>query len=50
MVGNRYNKRKGKLTGSLSYTYSRSKREWGSPGGLIWIPSGADRPIILTLH
>ena len=37
-------KRKGKLTGSLSYTYSRSKREWGSPDGLIWIPSGADRP------
>jgi outer membrane cobalamin receptor len=37
-------KKKGKLTGSVSYTYSRSKREWGSPEGLIWIPSGADRP------
>jgi len=37
-------KRKGKLTGSMSYTFSRSKREWGSPEGLIWIPSGADRP------
>jgi hypothetical protein len=37
-------KRKGKITGNVSYTYSRSKREWGSPEGLIWIPSGADRP------
>ncbi len=37
-------KRKGKLTGSVSYTYSRSKREWGSPEGMIWISSGADRP------
>ena len=37
-------KRKGKLTGSLSYTYSRSKREWGSPEGVIWISSSADRP------
>lgn len=37
-------KRKGKLTGSASYTYSRSKREWGAPEGLIWIPSNADRP------
>lgn len=37
-------KTKGKLTGSASYTYSRSKREWGSPEGLIWIPSNADRP------
>jgi hypothetical protein len=37
-------KRTGNLTGCLSYTYSRSKREWGSPEGLIWIPSSADRP------
>lgn len=37
-------KRKGNLTGSVSYTYSRSKREWSAPEGLIWIPSGADRP------
>jgi hypothetical protein len=37
-------KRTGKLTGSLSYTYSRSKRDWASPEGLIWIPSSADRP------
>jgi len=37
-------KNKGKITGSVSYTYSRSKREWGSPEGMIWIPSGADRP------
>ena len=37
-------KTKGKITGSVSYTYSRSKREWGSPEGMIWIPSGADRP------
>jgi hypothetical protein len=37
-------KKIGKLTGSLSYTYSRSKREWLSPEGLIWIPSNADRP------
>ena len=37
-------KRTGKLTGSVSYTYSRSKREWNAPEGLIWIPSGADRP------
>jgi len=37
-------KRKGKLTGSTSYTWSRSKREWGAPSGMIWIPSGADRP------
>jgi hypothetical protein len=37
-------KNKGRLTGSASYTYSRSKREWGSSEGLIWIPSAADRP------
>jgi len=37
-------KRTGKLTGSASYTWSRSKREWPSPEGLIWIPSVADRP------
>jgi hypothetical protein len=37
-------KRKGNITGSASYTYSRSKREWGSPEGLIWIPSASDRP------
>lgn len=37
-------KMKGKLTGSASYTYSRSKRVWNAPEGLIWIPSNADRP------
>jgi len=37
-------KRKGKLTGSASYTWSRSKREWYAPEGLMWIPSTADRP------
>ncbi len=37
-------KRKGNLTGSVSYTYSRSRREWGSPEGFTWIPSTADRP------
>jgi hypothetical protein len=37
-------KRKGDITGSASYTYSRSKREWGAPEGLIWIPSASDRP------
>jgi len=42
-------KRTGKLTGSISYTYSRSKREWGTPEGLIWIPSIADRPHNLNL-
>jgi hypothetical protein len=42
-------KRSGNLTGSVSYTYSRSKREWGSPEGIIWIPSIADRPHNLNL-
>ncbi|MEI6050605.1 MAG: hypothetical protein WCS03_17040, partial [Bacteroidota bacterium] len=42
-------KRTGNLTGSVSYTYSRSKREWGSPEGIIWIPSIADRPHNLNL-
>jgi len=42
-------KRKGNITGSASYTYSRSKREWGSPEGLIWIPSASDRPHSLNL-
>jgi hypothetical protein len=42
-------KSKGKVTGSVSYTYSRSKREWGSPEGMIWIPSGADRPHTFNL-
>jgi hypothetical protein len=37
-------KRTGKLTGSLSYTYSRSKQEFWIPKGPIWIPSYADRP------
>jgi hypothetical protein len=37
-------KRSGKLTGSLNYTYSRSKRDWYSPEGKIWIPSISDRP------
>jgi hypothetical protein len=42
-------KRKGNITGSASYTYSRSKREWGSPEGLIWIPSASDRPHCFNL-
>jgi len=42
-------KRTGNLTGSVSYTYSRSKREWGSPEGMIWIPSVADRPHNINL-
>ncbi|MCJ7449872.1 MAG: TonB-dependent receptor [Bacteroidales bacterium] len=42
-------RKRGKLTGSVSYTYSRSKREWGSPEGMIWIPSGADRPHTFNL-
>ena len=37
-------KRTGKVTGSVSYTWSRSKQEWKSPEGTIWIPSLADRP------
>jgi hypothetical protein len=37
-------KKNGKLTGSISYTYSRSKREWYAPEGKIWIPSISDRP------
>ncbi len=42
-------KRTGKLTGSLSYTWSRSKREWHAPEGLMWIPSIADRPHNLNI-
>lgn len=42
-------KKSGRLTGSASYTWSRSKREWPSPEGLIWIPSVADRPHNLNL-
>ncbi|HPM88350.1 MAG TPA: carboxypeptidase-like regulatory domain-containing protein [Bacteroidales bacterium] len=37
-------KRTGKVTGSAGYTWSRSKREWPSPEGLIRIPFVADRP------
>jgi len=37
-------KKKGRLTGNISYTYSRAEREWSSPEGMIWIPSAADRP------
>ena len=37
-------KKTGKLTGSVSYTYSRSNQQWNSPEGVIWIPSFADRP------
>ncbi len=37
-------KNKGKLMVGVSYTYSRSEREWYAPEGLIWIPSNADRP------
>ena len=39
----------GDITGSISYTYSRSKREYIIPEGLIWIPSNADRPHNLNL-
>lgn len=42
-------KRTGKLTGNVSYTWSRSKREWPSPEGVIWIPSSVDRPHNLNL-
>lgn len=42
-------KNSGKITGSFSYTYSRSKQQWGAPQGLIWIPSYADRPHNLSL-
>jgi hypothetical protein len=42
-------KRTGKFTGSTSYTWSRSKREWYAPEGLIWIPSTADRPHNLNI-
>ncbi len=42
-------KRKGKLTGSAAYTYSRAEREWSSPDGMIWIPSNADRPHNINL-
>lgn len=42
-------KRTGHLTGSAAYTWSRSKREWPSPEGLIWIPSVADRPHNLNI-
>jgi len=42
-------KRTGKLTGSASYTWSRSKREWYAPEGLTWIPSTADRPHNLNI-
>jgi len=34
----------GRLSGFTSYTWSRSKREWHTPEGLIWIPTQADRP------
>lgn len=37
-------KKNGKLRGSVSYTYSRSKREFYIPEGIVWIPSAADRP------
>ena len=37
-------RRTGRITGNLTYTYSRSKREWYAPEGRIWIPSVADRP------
>lgn len=42
-------KRTGKLTGSASYTWSRSEREWYAPEGLMWIPSTADRPHNLNI-
>lgn len=42
-------KRTGKITGSASYTWSRSKREWYSPEGMMWIPSTADRPHNLNI-
>jgi hypothetical protein len=42
-------KRTGKLTGNISYTWSRSKREWYAPEGLMWIPSTSDRPHNLNI-
>jgi hypothetical protein len=42
-------KKTGKLTGSASYTWSRSKREWYASEGLIWVPSTADRPHNLNI-
>jgi hypothetical protein len=42
-------KTSGSLTGSLSYTWSRSKREYYIPEGLIWIPSISDRPHNINL-
>lgn len=42
-------KRTGKVTGNAGYTWSRSKREWPSPEGLIRIPSAADRPHNLNI-
>lgn len=42
-------KSSGSVTGSLSYTWSRSKREFYNAGGLIWIPSNADRPNNINL-
>jgi hypothetical protein len=37
-------KRIGKLSGNLTYTFSRSKRDWYAPEGRICIPSLSDRP------
>jgi hypothetical protein len=37
-------KNTGNFTYNLSYTYSRSKIEWSTPEGLIWIPANSDRP------
>lgn len=34
----------GNMTGSLSYTWSKSKQEFHIAEGMIWIPSSADRP------
>lgn len=42
-------KKYGKVTGTMSYTYSRSKREWAAPEGLNWIPTSSDRPNNINL-
>jgi hypothetical protein len=39
----------GRFTGTMSYTYSRSKQQWGAPEGIIWIPANADRMHNLSL-
>ena len=37
-------KNTGNITYNISYTYSRSKRQWSTPEGVVWVPSSSDRP------